>query len=258
MPFSRRRAPRTRARRTFKRSAMARGRMTTFRRRRPFARNARTGGFLGIEIKFYDQKLIDAALTAPTDASGGEHDPSATLMLNTVTQGDGESQRDGRKLTMRSIYVEGVINAAKQASQSSSDNATGIFVALVLDTQSNGATLNSEDVFTNPGANALTAAAPFRNLQFTKRFRVLATYKTTLQNSAMANATSFSADSGVVASGQRRTFKFFKNLGHNVLYSGTTETIANITDFSLHIIAYCTDVGMAPKISYSSRLRFVG
>ncbi len=220
--------------------------------------NPRIGGFLGIEVKFYDQKLIDNALTAPTDATGGEHDPSATVLLNTVTQGDGESQRDGRKITMRSIYVDGIINCAKQASQSSGDNATGIFIALVLDTQTNGATISSEDVFVNAGGNALTAATPFRNLQFTKRFKVLATRRFIIQDANMANATSFSADSGIIANGVQKRFKMFKNLNIETQYSGTTETVANITDNSLHIVAWCTDTGMAPKISYSSRLRYVG
>ncbi len=222
------------------------------------AANPRIGGFLGIELKFYDQKLIQSALTAPTDATGGEHDPSATIVLNTVTQGDGESQRDGRKITMRSIYIDGVIDCAKQAGQGSADNATGIFIALVLDTQTNGATISSEQVFLNPGANAITAATPFRNLQFTKRFKVLATRRFIMQDANIANATSFSADNGIIAGGIQKRFKIFKKLVLETQYSGTTETVANITDNSLHVIAFCTDTGMAPKISYSCRLRYVG
>ena len=44
-------------------------------------RNVRTAGFLGIERKFYDTALTATALTASTDASGGEVDPSATSMI---------------------------------------------------------------------------------------------------------------------------------------------------------------------------------
>ncbi len=243
------------ARRRFRKP---RQRLQAFTSARAPVLNPRIGGFLGIEIKFYDQKLIDAALTAPTDATGGEHDPSSTIMLNTVVQGDGESQRDGRKITMRSIYVDGVINCAKQASQSSADNATGIFIALVLDTQTNGVQFSSEDVFKNVGGNALTAATPLRNLQFTKRFKVLATRRFIIQDANIANATSFSADAGIIAGGKQKRFKIFKNLFLETQFSGTTETVANIVDNSLHMIAWCTDTGMAPKISYASRLRFVG
>ncbi len=221
-----------------------------------FTQNPRTGGFLGIEIKFYDQKLINATLTAPSDATGGEHDPSATVLLNTVVQGDGESQRDGRRITMRSIFVEGTISMAETASLSSADAPTVLFVALVMDTQTNGATIVSEQVFTNPGASALTAAGPFRNLQFTKRYKVLGTRRFVMDNSTMTNDTGNTG--GIVQSGQVKRFRFFKKLNTVVNFSGTTETVANIVDNSLHIIAYVSGTAQSPKLHYISRLRYVG
>ncbi len=246
----------------FKRGSMRRKR-TRFRplsRMRGVMRtiaNPRIGGFLGIERKFYDQKLLGAALTAPTDASGGEHDPSATVMMNTVVQGDGESNRNGRKITMKSIYVEGLVKTSTQATQSTADNQATIFIALVLDTQTNGAILRSEDVYVNPGASAVTAGGPLRNLQFTKRFKVLGTRRFIIQNPNMANETG--ATGGTIQNGLTKRFKFFKNLnGIETTYSATTETIANITDNSLHIIAYCSDTAAAPQLSYISRLRFIG
>ncbi len=225
--------------------------------RRARTLNPRIGGFLGIELKFYDQKLITASLGSPTDASAGEHNPSATVSLNTVTQGDGESQRDGRKITMKSIMVEGTITVGLLAAQSTAKTSAQIFIALVLDTQTNGALLNSEDVFTNPGANAETAAMPFRNLQFTKRFKVLATRKFSIGNPNMTNDTG--STGGVISNGLTKRFKIFKKLNNiQVLFSNTTETIANITDNGLNIVAFCTSTSLTPKLSYSSRLRFVG
>ncbi len=238
-----------------------RSRVSQHRRPRRFTQrsisNARIGGFLGIEVKFYDQKLVNGALVAPTDAAGGEVDPSATVLMNTVVQGDGESQRDGRKITMKSIYVEGVVSIATQTGQSGADSAVTIFIALVMDQQTNGATITSENVYTNPGANAKLAAGPFRNLQFTKRFKVLGTRKFTMQQVSMTNDTG--STGGVIVSGITKRFKFFKHLGNStVTYTASTETVANIVDNSLHLIAYCSSTSMAPLISYSSRLRFVG
>ncbi len=218
--------------------------------------NPRIGGFLGIELKFYDQKLIGSALTAPTDGSGGEHDPSATVLLNTVIQGDGESNRDGRKMTMRSIYVDGQVNVSSQSSKNTADEGTQIFLALVLDTQTNGATISSENVYVNPGANSITAASPMRNLQFTKRFKVLATRHFEMQNTAMTNDSG--STGGVIIAGLSQRFKIYKKLNLPVQFSGTTETVANIVDNSLHLIAWCSSTTLAPKISYNSRLRFVG
>ncbi len=216
--------------------------------------NARIGGFLGIETKFYDQKLITSALTAPTDASGGEHDPSATVLLNTVVQGDGESNRDGRKITMRSIFVRGIVVVNARTNVTVPVTAAEVMIALVLDTQTNGATLSSENVFKNPGANAITATAVFRNLQFTKRFRVLKRICFTLPQSEMTwDGTNMEAEGFAVP------FSMFVKLNNiRVLFSASTETVANITDNSLHIVAYCTNVGQAPTLNYISRLRFVG
>ncbi len=210
----------------------------------------------GVEVKFYDKGLVAATLTTSTNASGGEHDPSATIMMNTVTQGDGESQRDGRRITMKSIYIVGLINCAKQAAQSSGDNATNIFIALVLDTQTNAAQLASENVFANPGGTALLGTTPFRNLRFTQRFKVLKTMNFTMSNSNLANDTG--ATGGVIAQGLERRFKMFVNLNVVTNFTASTESVVDIPDTSLHFIAWCSDTGLAPKLSYSSRLRFVG
>ncbi len=211
---------------------------------------------MGIEVKFYDQKLIGAAITAPSDATGGEQDPSATLLMNTVVQGDGESQRDGRKITMRSIYIEGAVTIPVQTGQSAADAATTVFIALVMDKQTNGATINSEDVYVNPGANAATAPYPLRNLENTKRFRILATRKMSFATPQMTNDTG--ATGGVIVGSSQQRFKIFKRLSAQVNYKGTTETVANITDVSLHLIAFASSVELVPSLSYISRLRFVG
>lgn len=226
--------------------------------RRPRRRRRRTrpsAEALGVELKFYDQKLIAGALVTNTDGSGGEHDPSATVLLNTVVQGDGESNRDGRQIMMKNIFVTGVINIPSQANQSATDNAALIFIALVLDTQTNGATITSEQVYLNPGVNALTGCSLVRNLQFTKRFQVLATKKFTMQNPNIA----FSGTTDQMEqNGLTRAFIMSRKLGIIVNYSDTAETVANIVDNSLHILAWTTSATLVPTISYTSRLRFVG
>lgn len=225
-----------------------------YARGRRRARNRRTGGYLGIELKFYDQLLIGKAITAPTDASGGETDPSATVLLNTVVQGDGESNRDGRQIVMKKIMIKGNVSTAAQINQTAVDVAPYVFIALVLDTQTNGATLNSEDVFVNPGANAITAAAPLRNLQYTKRFKVLAT-RTLVLPIAQASYDGTNIEVG----GSVIPFEIYKDLNNiKVTYSATTETVANIVDNSLHVIAYASSADISPLLNYSSRLRFCG
>ncbi len=216
-------------------------------------RNQRTAGFLGIELKFYDQSLIDSALTSPTAGAGGEHDPSGTVLLNTVTQGDGEQQRDGRKIMMKSISVVGVIEQLSQANQAAGFVAPNFFVALVLDKQTNGATINSEDVYINPGGNAITATSPLRNLQQISRFKVLKLIK------LVAPLIQMTYDgTNIEVGGYTLPFRMDVKLEVPVTYSASTETVANIVDNSLHVIAYASNIGGAPQMSYNSRLRFVG
>ncbi len=242
-PFRKRRRPA----RSF---AMTRGRVARRERRL----NPRTAGFLGIELKFYDQRVIQSALTAPTDATGGEHNPSATISLNTVTQGDGESQRDGREILMQRISIRGIIRIPPQANQIVSSEPTVCWVALVLDTQTNGALLNSENVVTNIGSNAITAASPFNNLQFSKRFRIMAKRQMTFDAPAYATFDGTNIEQG----GMTKVFEFHVPLKIKVNYTDTTETIANIVDNGLNIIAFCNNTELAPTLSYSSRLRFNG
>lgn len=251
---------RARQARVFRKQSRLRGmglRRLAPRFRATYNRNHRTGGFLGQELKFYDTKLTSGTLTASNDASGGEHDPSATIVLNSVTQGDGEQQRDGRKMTMKSIYLQGTIATSPQASVSSADNGTAIFIAIVLDTQTNGATVVSEQVYVNKGGTAASATLVMRNLEFSSRYRVLKSMRMILDNPAIANDTG--ATGGLVQQGQIRLWSMWVNLKDlGVTFNGTTETVANITDNSLHLIAYTNNVALAPAITYNARLRFMG
>lgn len=218
-------------------------------------RAARAGQLLSIEKKFYDQKLINAALTSPADATGGEHNPSATISLNTVVQGDGESNRDGRQIVMKSVTVKGNILVPAQTTQTVLDVATTVFIALVQDTQTNGALLNSEDVFTNPGANAQTATQVFRNLKFIKRFKVLKVVQLELPQPESQQVSS----GAIVVGGYQVPWSLFKSLANvKVNYSSTSESIVNIVDNGLNIVAWCSNTSTAPAISYHSRLRFLG
>ncbi len=207
----------------------------------------------GTELKFYDQKLVGAALTAPTDASGAEHNPSSILNLTTMAQGDGESNRDGRKALVKSVYVTGNISVAAQINQTAVDVGASIYIALVHDKQTNGAQLDSEKVFTNPGATAVTAANPLRNLKFSARFKILDRVEIQLpQGEPVYDGTN------IEIGGFHVPFKLSWRGAMPIIYNNTTETVASITDNSIQIVAYCNSVTQVPAISYNSRTRFVG
>jgi len=222
------------------------------------AQNRRTGGFAGIELKFFDTAVDAVALTAPANATGGEVDPTAipgaNLCLFSPTQGTGEQNRQGRRTTMKSVQITGQVVIPIQADQAAVDNACQVFIALVHDKQTNAAQLNSEDVFTNPGAAAL-AASPLRDLQQSTRFNVLKTWKMSFNTPNLGSVTTTDVDQG----GAIRRFEGYINLKNmRVEHVANGGTIADIQDNSLHMIAFTSSTALAPTIAYNARIRFCG
>jgi len=68
-------------------------------------------------------------------------------MMTTPDQGDGPSQRDGKEIAMLYLQINGQCIPQKKYSRST--QGCSVFVAIVLDTQTNAAQMNSEDCFKN-------------------------------------------------------------------------------------------------------------
>lgn len=219
------------------------------------ARRLAQAGFFRPEIKYYDTSLVASALTAPNDATGGEKDPATVLTISAPAQGDGEQNRDGNRIVVKSAYVTGTIVAASQQNQTAADNAAKVFIALVQDTQSNGSQLNSEDVYTNPSANGGTATSLLRNLQYSSRFRVLATYECVLSSPTMSYD-----GTNIEQSALKHSFKLSWKGSMPVQFKGgaTAAGISGVSDNSLHVIAFTDQTELVPAISYNARVRFQG
>lgn len=220
------------------------------------SRNLRTGGYLGIERKFLDTYASNLTVNAPTDCSSGEMQPEGgcTGCLSAPAQGDGESNRDGRKILIKSCWVEGLITSSVLHDQADVAPAATIFIALVGDCQTNGATIVSEQVFTNPNDTAATNAFPLRNLEYSSRYRVLA--HKTIQMGPPFSGTDGTNTLSLGCNPRRFTLAWKGNVPVN--FTNTTADVANVADNSLHIIAFATNTNYVPLISYNARVRFVG
>lgn len=221
--------------------------------------NLATLGFLGIEKKFYDTSLAATNLVAPTDSAGAEFDPSATSMISTPVQGDGEQNRDGKQISCLYLEVSFVINVAAIETTANPRSGSQCFVAVVLDTQTNGAQMNSEDCFKNTSAAQQLCTSVMKNLLFGKRFRILKQKTYNLDSKAISH---FANDSFTIP-GVQKAFKWFIPLrGLKINFNGgTTAAIANVIDNSIHVIAYTntfTAESAVPTIAYNARLRFMG
>lgn len=228
--------------------------------RQPVRRSRPPAYSLSVEKKFFDSSRSVVALTAPTNAAGGEVDPATLACLNCPAQGDGETQRDGRQISMHSINIRGVVNVASQNNQIAGDTIPDVFIALVLDRQTNGAQLASEDVFSNPGGSSLLATSPFRNLEWTKRFRVLKTVKISAQEFAGSIQPVFDG-TNIEQQGSMVPFSMYydlKGMKTNFLTGQTSSVIAAVADNSLHVVAYASNLSTTPTLLYNARLRFTG
>ncbi len=203
------------------------------------------------ELKFIDQTQT-VALTAPTNAAGGEVDPNDDC-LNGITQGDNSISRDGSKIVMRSIQIKGFISCAAQANQTATDLGTKVFIALVQDKQTNGVQLNSEDVFTNPSGAAIGAPLCLRTVFTSNRYNVLKTFECDISNPSISYDGTNIEQSGLITS-----FSMYKKLNMYAQYSSNNGDVSDIVDNSLHLIAYCSSIALVPTLTYNSRVRFIG
>lgn len=219
--------------------------------------NQTTSGLLGMEYKFLDDQIQPTTVAATAALTGGEYDPTSRLCLNAPAQGDGATSRDGKRIVMDSVYVKGMVTRAQLEDQTNPPAPEKVYVALVLDTQSNGAQLNSEDVFLNISADVSTNVCPFRNLTNSERFRIIDTALLDLD----VQAFSIEADNLMSWGGITKEFTFyhkFKDGGLPVNFVATSSagSISNVVDNSLHIIAF--SISGTATICYNSRVRFQG
>lgn len=210
---------------------------------------------IAIERKFYDTSLVSANIASPTDATGGEQDPSATSMITTPAQGDGEQNRDGKQIICDFVEITGNVIKGALETQPNPELGTRVYLACVLDTQSNGAQLNSEDVYKNTGASQNLATAVQRNLLFGKRFKILK--KEVFDFNPFIGAT---GANDFASNAMSQSFNWFiplNNLKIN-FNAGTTASIANVIDNSIHMIAFSNQTTPQQTLSYNARLRFYG
>ncbi len=104
------------------------------------------------EVKFLDTDIDDAVV-------------AATMTINNLTvipEGNGESERIGRKLTIASVHIRGAVSlSSKSSAVTTSDN---VVTMLVVDSQTNGAQFTATDLLETDSFQA------FPNLSNSTRF----------------------------------------------------------------------------------------
>lgn len=183
---------------------------------------------LGVENKF-----LDTSFTGPLALADTWENVSGTVgLLNNIAQGDGESNRDGRKAILTSVH-------GKVEVQTGGNNPLRIIA--FIDHQTNGAATSIATVLdTASSANDLLS---FRNLQQTKRFTILC--------DETFSALQYGGGSDYV-------FNFNKKLDLPVQYSGSTPSIADVVDNSIQVWAYQATSVAGTTFDAEFRVRFIG
>lgn len=215
--------------------------------------NVRTGGFTGMELKFLDSgKSTSISTGAPVaahiiDPTSGD----SVGGLANVGVGTGPSQRDGRKYVVKSLWIRGMVWLTTKTGAASALDARTVRLVVVHDRQTNGAAPTILEIFNTatPGTLAM------QNLEYSQRYKILVDKTMTLEWTAAAND---AAATGTY-SGQAKPFSIYKgklNIPVTSHGTGGTGAIADISDNSLHILAFASDADC--NVNYVSRVRFVG
>lgn len=228
------------------------------RRRGYYRVQGRSAGALvySPETKYFDTLLSDSALTASTNWTGTEHNPTVQGTLFVPNQGTAINNRVGRKVAVQKIKIRGILNVPAQADQTGLDSSAVVRLVLVQDKQSNGGQMQGEELMQAPAtATARLANQSFQSLANFGRFRVLKDMSIKLEQPQAVSDAANNYDSG----GYTKPFKISINFRKPVIvHFNATDggTFADIVDNSFHLIAQASTISTAPTISYNCRTVF--
>lgn len=209
------------------------------------------------EVKYLDTSLaVTIQGEGATIFAGMEADPATVLCLSAPAQGNGPTDRDGQVIVVTGLHLTGIVRRVAQNTFNVPQPSI-VRVWVILDTQTNGAQLNSEDVFVNTLNNDQTVATPLRNMLFGRRFKVLAT------RTFVMPANTFQLEEGPLhyQNGSIHPINIMlKKLRIPVRFNASAAGVASVVDNSIHVIACHNDAGTVSTfgLHYNARVRFVG
>ena len=159
--------------------------------------------------------------------------------MNVIASGSGESQRVGRKVTLKNIYLHGELVLP---STNSVTLCTDQFRMIVfVDKQANGVIAGVTDLLQTATINS------FRNLANQERFVVLKDkfYDISAQTTSNASTTT---------GGTSYHIKMYKKLDLPIEYSGANGTIGEIK--SNNLVMLCISRLGACTFQYTARMRY--
>lgn len=198
----------------------------------------RTGGFFtGMRSRLEEKKTIDVDVTTMEAYSTAQF-----TLLNGSATGTDFTDRIGRKIIMKSLYLR---CSLEPADNSNLANST-VRVFVVYDMQTNGAIPAITDI--------LKSAHPLAQLNLNNRDRFKILYDKLWTPGAVSNTATQSFAYGPLVT----SFKKWKKLNLETIYGGTTAAVASIQTGSLYLVTLGTlGTGNGDILGFSSRVRFI-
>lgn len=188
----------------------------------------------GGELKFHDVDIDDAVISAAgTILNGGT--------INVIQQGVTESQRVGRKCTIRNLHWRYNVRLTEQAADTSPPASDVVRVILYVDRQANGAAATTTDILEEDNWQS------FRNLANSGRFSIMYDKTHTLNQTAMTinGADNFNTNEVF------REAQFHKTCMVPIEYSGTTGALGEIRSNNFGVLL----LSINGVCSFDSKLR---
>lgn len=212
-------------------------------------RGLRTGGLLNIERKYFDSWKEPTSLSvnwtnsilSPTNNTATAGTDAQCLFA--PKQGNEAYGRIGTRVHVKSIYIDGEINRDIQATTDPTAQ-TRYNIALILDTQANGAIMLPAQVYDDVN---VPKANPLRVLANTSRFRVLKTWSGVL-------ADTVAGTTNTTGSAKIFTCKLNLNMDVNFINATGVGKIADIRDNAFYLCAMGSNATC--QIRYKCRFRY--
>lgn len=211
------------------------------KRERPYGRRPRR--YPPRETKFLD--LLSVNALNPPSKFGTIY--ASTIV--TVNEGTEKDQRIGRKihLTGMGFKLTGRIPTGTTDNKSSDE----IRVVIYQDKQANGLPAIVSDIYADVVPPTSPEFVSFRNLTKVNRFKILYDRVHHIQSKGSASAVA-----GVITHADASmAVQWWTDLDFNVLFSGVTGNMANITENNIGILMF--SVTEATSISIHTRIRYL-
>lgn len=217
-------------------------------------RNVRSGGLLGKELKYLDTQSVLVASPVTAAISTSTQDPSATTVFNSIAQGDGKGDRDGRQCIVKSLEIRGKIEHVEFKAQDQAGIPVTGRIVIFQDKQTNAAMPTLTQLFIPPTPLSVHQPYALRNLEYQKRFKILKDVMFQVKPQASVNNAAITTVSTVFDK-----FKFHYTIPMSMVtnFTGTDGTISTIVDNSLHMMIVA-DTASRLTCMYQSRVRFIG